>query len=176
MPELTLDELNTAPLDDRLHNTLRACCAAQPWIDAIAGGRPYADEATLMQSSDEATHALDATGIAAALAGHPRIGDRSAGQGAWSAQEQAGVSAADVALRDHLTEANAEYERRFGQVYLVCATGKSGEELLGILQGRLGNSPDREQEVVRGELAKINRLRLSKLLRDGGDVSLSTHG
>ena len=63
-----------------------------------------------------------------------------------------------------LADGNAEYERRFGHIYLVCATGKSGQELLAILRERLGNDRDTEWKVVAAELAKINRLRLRKLL------------
>ncbi len=84
--------------------------------------------------------------------------------GGWSKQEQSGLADADVAVRTQLAEANRRYEQRFGQVYLVCATGRSAEELLELCRRRLHNDPDTERGVVLGELAKINRLRLHKLL------------
>ena len=69
---------------------------------------------------------------------------------------------------DALAEGNREYENRFGHVYLVCASGRSGEELLDVLRSRLGNDPAYERTVVRTELGSINRLRLQRLLDEGG--------
>lgn len=74
------------------------------------------------------------------------------------------MNSADVDVRTQLAEANALYERRFGHVYLVCATGKSAAEMLAICRARLDNPRDVERGVVLEELAKINRLRLTKLL------------
>jgi len=124
--------------------------------------RPYQDRGALHQASDEIVTALDDAALDEALAGHPRIGERS--ESAWSRQEQAGAAAADTDMHAQLAAANAEYERRFGHVYLVCATGKSAAELLELCRARLDNSPDVERGVVREELAKINRLRLDKLV------------
>src|SRR5205807_7159250 len=129
-------------------------------IEAILAGRPYPSAAELAATSDAATAALDDIGLAQALGGHPRIGGRAAE--AWSRQEQAGVANAGAEVRAALAAANAEYERRFGHVYLVCATGRGAEEMLAICQARLDNTPEVERGVVLGELAKINRLRLAK--------------
>jgi len=159
-----LDWLNTAP-GDELRTALLACCAAERWAERIAAQRPYPDEDALRAASDEATAALDDAGLAQALAGHPRIGERASGHGgAWSRQEQSGVAGAGDDARARLAAANAAYEERFGHVYLVCATGKSAEELLAICTARVRNDPDTERGVVLAELAKINRLRLGKLL------------
>jgi 2-oxo-4-hydroxy-4-carboxy-5-ureidoimidazoline decarboxylase len=144
-----------------LRTALRACCPADSWVDAIVAGRPYADEAALGAASDAATLALDARGLGQALAGHPRIGERGGG---WSRQEQSGVSAAASDVRARLAAANAAYEERFGHIYLVCAAGKSAGELLAICRERLGHDPDTEHGVVLAELAKINRLRLTRLV------------
>jgi len=54
------------------------------------------------------------------------------------------------------------YEQRFGHVFLICATGLSASELLDALRARLTNPVEAERDVVRGELAKIVRLRLAK--------------
>jgi 2-oxo-4-hydroxy-4-carboxy-5-ureidoimidazoline decarboxylase len=67
-----------------------------------------------------------------------------------------------------LAEGNREYEARFGHVYLVCASGRTGEELVDVLRSRLGNDPAAERRVVREELGKINRLRLERLVDMGG--------
>ncbi len=163
----SLSELNDQPAD-AARRLLAPCCPAAGWLDAILAGRPYADLAALLAASDAAVSALGEVGLAAALAGHPRIGDRRAAASGWSAHEQAGVSASDVALAQALATGNADYERRFGHIYLVCATGRSGPELLELLRQRLANEPEQEWPVVAAELAKINRLRLHKLLGGAG--------
>ncbi len=158
--------------DDELRARLHSCCAAETWVERMVAGRPYRSEAALYAASDHATLALDADGLAQALAGHPRIGDAPTPHGgdrrsaAWSRGEQAGVATADASLLDQLAAANAEYERRFGHVYLVCASGRSAAELLAICRSRLDNDPESERDVVLGELAKINQLRLGKLIQE----------
>jgi 2-oxo-4-hydroxy-4-carboxy-5-ureidoimidazoline decarboxylase len=98
-----------------------------------------------------------------ALAGHPRIGERH-GADDRSRREQAGVHGADPATIQALADGNQAYERRFGHIYLVCATGRSAGELLALLRERLGNDPGTEWGMVRRELANINRIRLARLL------------
>lgn len=171
-----LDAFNAAPAGE-MRASLGACCAADAWIDAIIAGRPYPDLDTLAGASDAATSALDDLGLEQALSGHPRIGERETGHdGAWSRQEQAGVAGAGVDTRAAIAAANAEYERRFGRVYLVCATGRSAGELLAVCRARLDNAPEVERGVVLAELAAINRLRLTKLLRpeEGAAVTVAT--
>jgi 2-oxo-4-hydroxy-4-carboxy-5-ureidoimidazoline decarboxylase len=160
------------PGDAELRARLAACCAAESWVERLLAARPYADEDELLGASDAATAALDDGGLAQALAGHPRIGDRpSAHAGGdraagWSNQEQSGVAGAGADVLAALAGANAEYERRFGHVYLVCASGRSATELLDVCRARLENDPMTERGVVLEELAKINRLRLCRLLSE----------
>jgi 2-oxo-4-hydroxy-4-carboxy-5-ureidoimidazoline decarboxylase len=139
-------------------DALLQVCAAPRWAAAVVAGRPYGD---LDAVQDAAAAALTDADLDAALAGHPRIGDRTA-SGA-SAREQAGVAAAGDDVRAALAEGNAAYEQRFGQVYLVCASGRRAEDLLATLRSRLGNDPLTERRVALGELAAINRLRLAAL-------------
>lgn len=155
---LDLDRLNSLAPDDA-QRLLLSCCAAPGWARAVAGWRPYESVADLLRAADAALDDLTDSDLDAALAGHPRIGERSADE--TSRREQAGVGPASRAA---LHEANREYEDRFGHVYLVCATGRSGAELLAILRQRLGNDPGTERLVVREELRKINRLRLAALV------------
>ena len=149
---------------------LASCCAAESWVARVIAGRPYGDEVALYDASDAATVELDDEGLAQALAGHPRIGERRAapaGEGrasAWSRQEQAAVATAEADVLAQIESANADYERRFGHVYLVCASGRGAPELLDVCRARLDNDPETERGVVLNELAKINRLRLGKLL------------
>ncbi len=166
-----LTAFNTAA-DEDLRTRLASCCAAESWAERVLGGRPYADEADLLAVSDDATGELDEAGLAQALAGHPRIGERLSTHAsgdrasAWSRQEQAGVATAEADVVTALATANAGYELRFGHVYLVCASGRSGAELLDLCRARLDNDPATERGVVLNELAKINRLRLGKLLSE----------
>lgn len=164
-----LAEFNRAS-DEELRVGLSSCCASESWVARMLAERPYGDEAELFAVSDAATAALDSAGFEQALAGHPRIGERDARHGddartgSWSRQEQAGVADADAELLAELAAANVAYEQRFGHVYLVCASGRSAAELLDVCRGRLENDPATERAVALGELAKINRLRLIKLL------------
>jgi 2-oxo-4-hydroxy-4-carboxy-5-ureidoimidazoline decarboxylase len=98
----------------------------------------------------------------AALDGHPRIGAKA--DNPSSAREQARVADATDAVKAELAEKNRAYDDKFGYVYLVCASGRTAEELLAILTDRLDNDPETERRVMRSELAKINRLRLERLL------------
>ena len=160
MPDL--EAFNSAPADD-LRPLLTECLAVPRWVDAVVAGRPYADVDDLLAASDR--HAdLSDDEVHAAIAGHPRIGERAAGNGVsakWSADEQSGVTASPA---DRLLAANAAYEDRFGHIYLVCATGLSGERVLADLAARMANPPDVELRVVSRELAKIAALRLRKVL------------
>jgi len=159
----TVDELNGLTAD-AVRRELNGCCSSARWIEAMAGARPYADAAALFEASDDAVAAMNDADLRQALHGHPRIGDRRVEAGSLSSEEQAGVRGADDSLRQALDTGNAEYERRFGHIYLACATGRSASELLAFLRERLGNDPGTEWSVVASELAKINRIRLRKLL------------
>jgi 2-oxo-4-hydroxy-4-carboxy-5-ureidoimidazoline decarboxylase len=162
MPEETpLERFNVAE-PAHAEQTLLACCAARRWADELLARRPYHDLAGLRRVSHTVFESLTWDDIAEALAAHPRIGERTAGTGqeaAWSRDEQAG---ADSATQEDLAAGNVAYEERFGHVFLICATGLSGEEMLTALRERLGNDPDTERGVVRAELAKIVDLRLGK--------------
>jgi len=156
----SVHEFNRLPAETA-RKALRQCCSSGRWVDAVLAGRPYTGTEALLAASDAAVAGLTATDLGEALAGHPRIGERRAG---WSGQEQAGVSGAGDELRRALADGNSAYEQRFGHIYLACATGRDAAELLAFLHGRLGNDRKTEWGVVASELAKINRIRLRKLL------------
>lgn len=141
---------------------LRGCCDSARWAERIAAGRPYSTADDLYAAADATLADLAEVDIDEALAAHPRIGDRPTG--ADSRREQAGVAGASEQTLTELAEANRAYEARFGHVYLVCATGRSADELLAIARSRLSNDPASERRVLRAELAKINYVRLSRML------------
>lgn len=154
---MNLESFNALPTTAAL-GELQACCNAPRWAAVVAAGRPYVSVDALLVAADEALSDAD---LDAAMAGHPRIGDRTAT--GRSKSEQSGVTAADAAVLDALAAGNREYEARFGHVYLVCASGRSAEDLLATLQARLANDPATERKVALGELAAINRIRLRGL-------------
>jgi 2-oxo-4-hydroxy-4-carboxy-5-ureidoimidazoline decarboxylase len=165
MPDaLGLERLNAAPAGEA-RAALLACCSSPAWAEQMIAARPNADADAVFAAADDALAALSESDLDAALAGHPRIGEKPTGSGsAWSRAEQSGMDAASQATADALARGNRDYEARFGHVYLVCASGRSAEELLAILQQRLGNDAATERRVLRSELAQINRIRLARLL------------
>ncbi|HWO63053.1 MAG TPA: 2-oxo-4-hydroxy-4-carboxy-5-ureidoimidazoline decarboxylase [Umezawaea sp.] len=155
-----LPGFNSAPADD-LRPLLIECLAVPRWVEAVVAARPYPDVDALVARAEVD---LDAHEILGAIAGHPRIGERARHDGVsagWSSAEQSGV---DVSLADRLVAANLAYEERFGHIYLVCATGLSGEQVLADLAARMDNDPATELRVVNRELAKIAALRLRKVI------------
>ena len=153
---------------------LRACCAAARWVEELASARPYPDRAALRARADAALAALTWDDIAEALAAHPRIGERARGTdraAAWSRGEQASAASASDAVQAELASGNAEYERRFGHVFLIRAAGRDAPRILDALRTRLGNDPAAEREVVRAELGGIAWLRLERLLDDAAGTA-----
>ncbi|WP_329311298.1 2-oxo-4-hydroxy-4-carboxy-5-ureidoimidazoline decarboxylase [Streptomyces sp. NBC_01262] len=141
---------------------LHEACASSAWGAAVAAGRPYGSLDAVLRASDAAMAALTAEDLAEAMAGHPPIGRPKPGD-ATSAREQSGVQ---ESLREELLELNLAYQERHGHVFLICATGRSGDEMLAALKERIGNDTDSEREIVRTELGKINRIRLTRLIEE----------
>src|ERR1700722_2765364 len=106
-----------------------ACCASATFAQAIAAGRPYRDPVSLQHAVDAEFAVLSWEDIVEAMNAHPRIGDRKAAGEGWSASEQSGAAAAGDQVRRELAEGNASYEERFGHVFLICATGLSGQQM-----------------------------------------------
>lgn len=151
---------------------LRPCCASTRWVSQLVAGRPYGTLDALTKASDAAIAALAWPDIEEALTAHPRIGGRPAGaeqEAAWSRQEQAATSQAGPGAQAALRSANADYEARFGHVFLICATGLRASDMLIALHERMTNDPATEHEAVRAELGQIAALRLAKAFGSPGD-------
>ncbi len=143
----------------------------------MVAARPYGTHEAVLAASDESCRTLGTDDWLEAFAHHPRIGENAETQkdpvragaqtplgDAWSTDEQAGVGQTGQEVRAGLSDVNREYERRFGYIYIVCATGKSAEEMLEIARGRLANHPAIELSIAAEEQRKITCLRLDKLL------------
>lgn len=154
---MSLASFNAATTEDAVA-VMMSCCPSRRFAAAVTAGRPYPSVAALESAVTAAFGSLDWADVLEAIAGHPRIGDRVGGQ---SAAEQSGVADSSRAA---LAEGNRAYEERFGHVFLVCATGLSGEEMLAALRARLGNDPYAERMAATTELRKITVLRLRKAL------------
>jgi 2-oxo-4-hydroxy-4-carboxy-5-ureidoimidazoline decarboxylase len=144
---------------------LAQCCASRRWIETVIAARPYDTFVSLIAESDRALASLDWSDVTEALAAHPRIGERAAGndrESAWSREEQSGAADLDAQVQRAILAGNHAYQERFGYVFLICATGLSAAEMLAALESRLGNDQEAEEKVVRRDLAAIVRLRLAK--------------
>lgn len=166
MKAIGLEDFNALSDRQRMH-LLFEVCSSTIWARRVVAGSPFRDAEALYDRADRVLAELPDAEIDAALDGHPRIGASvSAAHSPSSAREQARVADAGDAVKAALAAKNREYEDRFGYVYLVCASGRSADELLAILTDRLDNDPETERRVMRNELAKINRLRLERLLSE----------
>jgi 2-oxo-4-hydroxy-4-carboxy-5-ureidoimidazoline decarboxylase len=139
-----IDWFDSAPAE-AARAELLALTQSPAWADSVLEGRPYGELAALLDRSDDVVSGLTESEVDAALAGHPRIGERAesldAEAAARSAREQSGMASADERLKAELARGNADYESRFGRIYLVAAAGRSAPELVDLLHERLGNDP-----------------------------------
>jgi OHCU decarboxylase len=166
-----LGELNRLDEQTAARELLR-CCGSTEWAREMAASRPFDGPESLAQTSDTIWASLERPDWLEAFAAHPRIGDPGAGpenvDGAadieWATREQSGVAGAPDDVLERLAAGNRAYRVRFGYIFIVCATGKSAEEMLTILDQRLTNDPDEELHIAAEEQRKITRLRLAKLL------------
>lgn len=159
---------------------LRRCCASERWVARMLDRRPFGEDGRLFEAAERIWWELDPEDWREAFAAHPRIGERepppapgaaepadeTASQ--WSREEQSGVDGSTAETRRALAEGNRAYEERFGHVFLIFASGRSGEEMLAELRGRLENDPDEELRIAAGEQARITRHRLEKLSHESG--------
>ncbi|MEI7696867.1 MAG: 2-oxo-4-hydroxy-4-carboxy-5-ureidoimidazoline decarboxylase [Actinomycetes bacterium] len=149
----------------KAHELFARCTIASQYCDTLVKTRPYFSEDNLLSASDQATRNLNAKALLVAFSGHPRIGERKA-HSAWASAEQSGVSADNAKVLADLAAANLAYEEKFDHVFLICATGKSGTEMLAECNRRINNSPEVEIEEAREQLRLINRIRIHKLLEE----------
>jgi 2-oxo-4-hydroxy-4-carboxy-5-ureidoimidazoline decarboxylase len=170
---VTLDQLNRLE-DAAARAALERCCGARRWVERVCAARPWRDGAALVAAAERAFDGLERADWLEGFAHHPRIGDvaalraKYASTAAWAGEEQRGAAAADEDTLAALAGGNRAYEERFGYIFIVCATGKSADEMLALLRARMPNPPEREIRIAAEEQMKITRLRLSKLLESDG--------
>jgi OHCU decarboxylase len=158
-----LERLNALG-DVEAEEELRRFCGSREWARRMVGARPFPDARRAIEAAERIWVSLGREDWLEAFRAHPRIGDRRAS--GREAAEQAGARAAPAEVLASLDEGNRLYEERFGHVFLVFATGKTGAEMLGLLRQRLGNDPETEVRIAADEQRKITRRRLEGALGD----------
>ncbi|MFE9257331.1 2-oxo-4-hydroxy-4-carboxy-5-ureidoimidazoline decarboxylase [Streptomyces sp. NPDC006879] len=161
-PTSGLARFNTL-VEHEAQAALHEVCASSAWVSRLLARRPYASADELFAASDAAMGELTAGDLQEAMAGHPPIGRPKPGD-PTSAREQRGMAGASEELKAQLLELNLAYQEKFGHVFLICATGATGEQMRDAVRLRIENSAEREREIARGELVKINRIRLTRLV------------
>lgn len=161
--------LNSLTADEAAKELLQ-CCGSKRWAAEIATARPYETLETLLATAHDVWWSLERSDWLEAFRSHPKIGEKkaadkvSAQSQQWSGQEQSGVANATQNTVDSLAELNQNYERKFGFIFIICATGKTSDEMLSALRERLQHNHEAELPIAAAEQGKITELRLKKLL------------
>ncbi|HEX3280796.1 MAG TPA: 2-oxo-4-hydroxy-4-carboxy-5-ureidoimidazoline decarboxylase, partial [Pyrinomonadaceae bacterium] len=162
----SLNSLTTGAAQTELHK----CCGSKRWAEQMSAERPFESLDDLLSKADLVWWSLEPGDWLEAFLSHPKIGEKKAAAATseqskqWSAAEQAGIADAANTTLATLAELNQKYQDKFGYIFIVCASGKSSEEILAILQRRLENDRDEELRIAAAEQAKITKLRLQKLV------------
>lgn len=166
---MTFSELNTLS-EEQAFVEFEKCCGAKEWITPMVNGRPYNSMEELLNIADNHWKSCSEEAIYEAFHHHPKIGDISslskkfANTKEWAGNEQGKVAEANTEVIKELAQGNSDYESKFGFIFIVCATGKSAQEMLDILKSRLPNDKEKELKIAAEEQNKITKLRLEKLL------------
>lgn len=163
---MQLEEFNALP-EAEAAEAVRACADVERWVNEVVAGRPYATVADAVAAAETVADPWTDAEIDAALARHPRIGERAEGDAADAAlsrSEQASVADAGADVQVRLAEGNRVYEERFGHVFLIRAAGRTPGEILALLEQRLHNSPEEERANAARNLREIAALRLGGMV------------
>jgi 2-oxo-4-hydroxy-4-carboxy-5-ureidoimidazoline decarboxylase len=166
---MTIHDFNHLP-KEQLKEALFKCCGSTAWVKKMLTVFPVEDYVDLMEDAEEQWYKCTEEDWKEAFTHHPKIGDvdslkeKFSATAQWASAEQSGINSASERIFQELAEGNHAYEEKFGYIFIVCATGKRADEMLGILQSRLPNDPQKEIEVAADQQMQITKLRLEKLL------------
>jgi 2-oxo-4-hydroxy-4-carboxy-5-ureidoimidazoline decarboxylase len=166
---MTINEFNKLN-PEKARELLFSCCGSTAWVNEMLARRPFENAENLMNAAGACWENRSETDFLEAFSHHPKIGDISslrekfASTAHFASGEQGSVASASEEILQGLARGNADYEQKFGFIFIVCATGKSASEMLELLEKRLPNSREEELLIAAGEQAKITRIRLEKLL------------
>jgi OHCU decarboxylase len=163
---MTLSEFNALP-PSAAEAALHDCCGAARWTKLLAAQRPFLNADALYLAADAGWRMMDRADILEAFRCHPQIGQEAAtgseSHRQWSEGEQTGARTAPEDVKARLARQNRAYFEKFGYIFIVCASGKSAEEMLALLDQRLQNDDATELPVAAEQQRLIMRLRLEKL-------------
>lgn len=155
---------------------LMQCCGSSAWVNKMLTVFPVEDLVELLEAAEEKWYECNAEDWQEAFAHHPKIGDinflsselilekeKFANSAEWAATEQSGINNADENTLQQLKKANKEYQHKFGFIFIICASGKSANEMLHILKSRLKNIKEQEIKIAAEEQNRITKIRLEKL-------------
>lgn len=169
---MRITELNNLDKTEA-NKLLETCCGSTKWLELLLKELPFVNTTELVKKAERIWYnSCTEEDWLEAFTHHPKIGDvkslteKFASTQHLAGNEQAGVNTATHAIIEELAKANADYEAKFGFIFIVCATGKSAEEMLRLLNDRLGNTYAEELAIAMGEQHKITILRLKKLLSE----------
>jgi 2-oxo-4-hydroxy-4-carboxy-5-ureidoimidazoline decarboxylase len=150
--------IDTSPLEEA-RAVLTKACGSRRWVDRMLIRRPFGSREALLAVARDEWVSLGEDDWREAFAQHPKIGQKTADR--LASNEQSGVDGAAGSVLAALAQGNREYEQKFGYIFIVCATGKSGAEMLALLRARLPNDPATEIRIAADEQSKITALRLA---------------
>ena len=163
---MTLSDFNNLD-NDIAAKELFSCCGSQKWVSAVMKKFPFESQDALIERATVIWYdECDKKDWLESFTHHPKIGDKKSLTEKFAGKEQAGVAAATKEIIEALAKANEEYESKFRFIFIVCATGRSAEEMLSLLNDRLKNDKDSELNIAMGEQHKITLIRFKNLFND----------
>ncbi len=157
--------MNKKELKENLYN----CCGSVNWVTKFALHFHFESKEKMFEKAEEVWFSLNRKDWLEAFKQHPKIGDLASLEKKFGStkdfttKEQSSVSAASTETLTELKKYNEWYEKDFGFIFIVCATGKTADEMLGLIKKRIKNNYEEELKIAMGEQNKITKLRLEKL-------------
>ena len=167
---MTIESFNSLT-DSEAFKEFEMCCGATNWVKRIIASRPIDSKGALLKVAEEIWFSLKSEDWLEAFTHHPKIGDIESLREKFhntksiSENEQSGVNDAEKSTLKELAKSNQLYEDKFGFIFIVCATGKSADQMLTLIKMRLNNNIETEMQNAAKEQNKITQLRLEKLLK-----------
>ena len=166
---MTIHDLNHLPAE-QLKEELFRCCGSMAWVNKMIQVLPVEDYVDLTEDAEEKWYECTEEDWREAFSHHPRIGDvdalkkKFAATAQWASGEQSGVNTASEETIRKLAQGNRDYEAKFGYIFIICATGRSADEMLQELESRLHNDPAEEIKIAADQQMQITKIRLGKLV------------
>ena len=165
---MTIAEFDHLP-QEKKRELLTQCCGASAWVEKMLTVFPVEDLVEFLDVTEQKWNECTPQEQMEAFEHHPKIGDinslkeKFADTAGWAEVEQSGVVSSNEKTLQDLAKGNQEYENKFGFIFIVCATGRSAEEMLADLNSRIDHSKDEEIKIAAAEQLKITKLRLERL-------------